>query len=180
MSLILHPDPLLKKVSAPIFSSIPDDKELQNLVSNMYKVMETFGGVGLSAIQLGIPRSVFVLKIGGEKQTVINPSFKKTSDTFSYENEGCLSVPAVYTRIRRPEKIEVEFFDEKGERQTKTYEGIWARAFQHEYDHLCGVTFFDRMTVLQAKTVMKKFKKFTNIIPAKYFTGITPEEAENL
>jgi peptide deformylase len=176
MSLVLYPNEILTQKSNLIVSSIPDDKELQRLIAGMYNIMETLGGVGLSAIQVGVPRSVFVLKIDGIKQTVINPSIKKTTEEFSYENEGCLSAPGVYTRIRRPENVTVEFFDEYGVKQERQYGGLWARAFQHEYDHLQGLTFFDRMNFVQANSALKKYKKFTKIIPKEYFTGALTSE----
>lgn len=167
MSLVIYPSPLLKEKSFPILSSIQYDNELQKFIEEMYSAMETFGGIGLSAIQLGIAKSIFVLSINGERQTVINPCILETSDEFSYENEGCLSIPQVWTRVRRPETIKVEFFNEKGEKQTKEYKGIWSRAFQHEYDHLCGLTFFDRINKYQAQTVLKKYKKNTMSFPFK-------------
>ncbi len=179
MSLLLYPNTKLNEKSNLILNSIPDDKDLQKLIKKMYAIMDTFNGVGLSAIQVGLPLSLFVLDINGEKQTVINPQYTPALDmgaeggliksAYSYEQEGCLSAPAVFTRIRRPEKIEAKFFDEKGELQVRTYTGLWSRAFQHEYDHLCGITFFDKMTTIQRAAALKKYKKITSKIPKEYF-----------
>jgi peptide deformylase len=185
MSLILYPNPKLKEKSSLILNSIPDDKDLQKLIKKMFSIMDAFNGVGLSAIQVGLPLSLFVLKVGGERQVVINPQYIPVENAepvdgvltsaYSYEQEGCLSAPAVFTRIRRPEKIDAKFFDEKGELQVRTYTGLWSRAFQHEYDHLCGITFFDRMTTIQRAAALKKYKKITSMIPKEYFEQTAEE-----
>lgn len=179
MSLILYPNPKLKERSQLILNSIPDDKDLQKLIKKMFSIMDTFNGVGLSAIQIGVPLSLFVLKVNGVRQVVINPVMTLIESTasvdgvmqsaYSYEQEGCLSAPAVFTRIRRPESIHVKFFDETGTLQEHTYSGIMSRAFQHEYDHLCGITFFDKMTSIQRTAALKKYKKITSLIPEEYF-----------
>lgn len=188
MSLLLYPNSKLKEKSSLILNSIPDDKDLQKLISKMFSIMDAFNGVGLSAIQVGIPLSLFTLKIGGEKQVVINPQYTPVLDmesndgvlksAYSYEQEGCLSAPAVFTRIRRPEKIEAKFFDEAGVLQVRTYTGIWSRAFQHEYDHLCGITFFDKMTSIQRAAALKKYKKITSKIPKEYFEQAAEEASK--
>jgi len=173
MSLVLYPNPMLKEKSKLIVNSIPDDKNLQKLINKMVTIMDTFNGVGLSAIQIGVPLNLFVLRVNGVRQVVINPSIITVSKEFSYENEGCLSAPAVYTRIRRPEGLSVKFMDETGTMQERTYTGLMARAFQHEYDHLCGVTFFDRMNTIQRAAALKKYKKITDKIPKEYFEQAT-------
>lgn len=182
MSLILYPNPKLKEKSQLILNSIPDDKDLQKLIKKMFSIMEVFNGVGLSAIQVGVPLSLFVLKIDGVRQVVINPTFTSELnvikdgvmvDGCTYEQEGCLSAPAVFTRIRRPDTIHATFFDEAGTMQKRTYTGIWSRAFQHEFDHLCGISFFDRMNGIQRSAALKKYKKITATIPKEYFEQIT-------
>lgn len=155
--LIVYPNPALHQKSIDV--QFPLDKELIKYIADMYPAMETYGGIGLSAIQLNKPLNLFILSIDGMRQTIINPVIIESSEEHSYNKEGCLSIPGLWTHIRRPEIIKVQFVDEQGEQHTKNYSGLWARAFQHEYDHLNGLTMFDRMSTLQAQSALKKYKK---------------------
>lgn len=166
LKLVYFPDKKLNEKSHPIIESIPDSKNLQNLIKSMYLTMEMSRGIGLSAIQVGVPLALFVLNVNGKKQTVINPSITKldTEENSTFEHEGCLSMPYVSTRIRRPAKIEVSFFDETGKNITTEYDGLMARAFCHEYDHLQGITMYDKVDSISKQSLMKKVKKVEKIL----------------
>ena len=155
MDLIYYPNKILNEKSIESERNM----EIDTLISKMYVTMRQHNGVGLSAIQVGINKRIFILDIDGVKQTVINPSVISQSNDFSYEIEGCLSVPDTWTRIRRPESVIVSFQDENGTNHERKYSGLWSRAFQHEYDHLEGLTFFDRMNELQRNSVLKKYNR---------------------
>lgn len=158
LKIVYFPSKKLNQKSVQIIESIPDSKNLQNLIKSMFITMEMQRGVGLSAIQVGVPLALFVLNIDGNKKTVINPSIK-TQEGHSFENEGCISIPLMRTRVVRPEKIEVSYMDEFGVLNEKTLTGFEARAFCHEYDHLQGLTMLDKITSIARNSLLKKYKK---------------------
>ncbi len=154
------PSGVLKQKTAIILSSIKDDSGLQKMLEDMKHTMMLMGAAGLAAPQVGVPLACFVVRDQERVLKVINPQIiKSTGDT--YENEGCLSVPGVFTRINRSASIEVSYMDEDNNPITETLTGLLARAYQHEYDHLQGKMFFDRMTEVQKKSSLKKMKKWT-------------------
>lgn len=155
--IVYYPADILKVQSKFFIQDIAKDDKLQVFIQKLHDTMKAFNGVGLSAIQVGVPLALFVLNVDGP-ETIINPIILKTEGA-SYEKEGCLSVPGVFERIQRPASCEVSFFNEKGDKVNKTYTDLKARAFMHEYDHLMGKTFFDRMNFVQKESAQKKLSK---------------------
>lgn len=123
------------------------DENIRRLVEKMTDVMLENKGVGLAAPQVGVSLRLFIISLDGKKETVkvyINPTVTTTGELYSIE-EGCLSVPGVYTKIRRYKKCSVTATDLNGNEFTDQAEGLYARALQHEYDHIEGMTIVNRM-----------------------------------
>ncbi len=166
LDVLMYPHPALKEVSQLVTTTIPGDLTLQNLIVDMEATLRRYNALGLAAIQVGVPLRVLIVRepVTDKITVVINPIVKSSSGE-SYENEGCLSVPGVFTRIRRPQTIEVEFFDQHGIRHTTGQSDQMARAILHEIDHLNGVVFLDKMTSVQKNSALKKLK----VVKRKYF-----------
>ena len=123
------------------------DDNIRRLVEKMIDVMLENKGIGLAAPQVGVSLSLFIISLDGKKETVkvyVNPTVTPTGELYSIE-EGCLSVPSVYTKIRRYKKCSVTAMDLDGKEFTDQAEGLYARALQHEYDHIEGMTIVNRM-----------------------------------
>lgn len=121
-------------------------------------------GIGLAAIQVGVPRRILVIDVsreGEEKQpqVFINPKIVKSSDERSVYEEGCLSIPDYYAEVERPATVSVEYLDRDGKAQTVEADGLLATCLQHEIDHLNGVLFIDYISRLKREMVIKKFTK---------------------
>ena len=171
-------DPVLRKVGDEISADYPN---LQELIVNMYDTMYNAYGVGLAAPQIGLAIRLFVIdtepfsdsddlskeeqeQLKGFKQTFINAKMlKEEGEEWSF-NEGCLSIPDVREDVYRNEKITLEFYDENFNKRTEVYDGLIARVIQHEYDHIEGILFTDKIAMLK-KTLIKK--KLQNIMDGK-------------
>ena len=159
--LIILPDPVLRQVSKPIERV---DADLQRLVDDMLETMYDAPGIGLAAIQVGVPRRMLVIdlsKEGEEKQPLvfINPEIVSSSDDRSVYEEGCLSIPDYYAEVERPAKVTVKYLDREGKEQSVEADGLLATCLQHEIDHLNGVLFIDHISRLKREMVIKKFTK---------------------
>ncbi len=171
-------DPVLRKVGADIAADYPD---LQEFIVNMYETMYNAYGVGLAAPQVGLAIRIFVIdtepfsdsedlskeeqnQLKGFKQTFINAKMLKEEGEEWGFNEGCLSIPDVREDVYRKEKITLEFYDENFNKKTEVYDGLIARVIQHEYDHIEGILFTDKIAMLK-KTLIKK--KLQNIMDGK-------------
>jgi len=173
-------EPVLRKVGEEI---TPDYPNLKEVIANMYDTMYNAYGVGLAAPQVGLAIRLFIvdtepfrdndelskeeqLQLKGFKKTFINAKMlKEEGEEWSF-NEGCLSIPDVREDVFRKEKITIEYFDEDFNKKTEVYDGLIARVIQHEYDHIEGVLFTDRISTLK-KTLIKK--KLQNIMDGKAF-----------
>lgn len=136
-----------KVLSTPAEPVTRVDRQIRALVERMAEVMVQLKGIGLAAPQVGVPLRLFIVSLDGTKQNVkvfINPKLRCSGPLESKE-EGCLSVPGVYTQIRRYNNCEVMAIDLEGRRFTETAEGLYARCLQHEYDHIEGITIVQRM-----------------------------------
>lgn len=135
-------DPILDKHSKEVKEITPRIKEL---ISDMYETLTEANGVGLAAVQVGILKRIFIINIDDDnKGTFINPVIKSTEgEVLDYE--GCLSVPKKTGKVNRPQKVTVEAFDEDMKPFTLTVEDLYARAICHEYDHLDGILYVDRV-----------------------------------
>ena len=138
-NLVKDPDPMLRKISRPIEKF---DDRLHTLVEDMIDTMNEANGVGLAGVQVGILRRIFVIDVGEGPQEFINPEIIEKSGSQT-DSEGCLSFPGLYGEVTRAMKVKVTAYDRFGNKFTKEYEGLGARAVQHENDHLDGKAFVD-------------------------------------
>ena len=167
--LIILPDPILREVSSPL-EAIND--ETRRLADDMLETMYDAPGIGLAAIQIGVPRRMLVLDVSkdGEEKTplvFINPEIVASSDARSVYEEGCLSIPDYYAEGERPATISVRYLDRDGKEQTIDADGLLATCLQHEIDHLDGVLFIDHISKLKRDMVIRKFTKAAKTRGAK-------------
>src|SRR5678816_939247 len=161
------PDPVLRQISKPVE---PFDDTLKTLVTDMLETMYEAPGIGLAAVQVGVPVRLLVIDLqepeqeGGEPvrdpKVFINPEILWHSDTEVPYTEGCLSVPEQYAEVMRPDKIRARWQDEKGKAYEEEIEGLLAVCLQHEMDHLNGVLFIDHLSRLKRDMVLKKLAKW--------------------
>ncbi|MEC4114613.1 peptide deformylase [Myroides pelagicus] len=181
LSIVGYGDPVLRKVGDNITQ---DYAGLQELIQNMYETMYSASGVGLAAPQVGLPIRLFVIdaapfaELEGNteeeaaflrtlKKTFINAKIlKEEGEEWSF-NEGCLSIPDIHEGVKRKERITIEYYDENFVRHEEVFDGLAARVIQHEYDHIEGVLFTDKISSLKKKLISKKL---TNILEGKIFT----------
>lgn len=159
--IITLPDPILRKVSAPIERV---DAEILRLADDMLETMYAAPGVGLAAIQVAIPKRLLVIDTADDEEeprplTFINPEIVKLGDELRTHEEGCLSIPDVRIEIERPGSVTVRYIDRAGKRQELVAEGLLATAIQHEIDHLDGKLIIDFLSRLKRDIVVRKFKK---------------------
>ena len=144
--IVAYPNPVLREKAKEITEITPD---LLQLAEDMIETMKKGDGVGLAANQVGEAKRIIVVNLGKEAGVFINPKIVKTSKKKQILEEGCLSFPGVYFKIKRPEKVEVEFLNEKGESMKIEAKELLACVFQHEIDHLDGILFIDRLSFWQ-------------------------------
>ena len=161
LELVKAPDPRLKLVSQPVADV---DKSLRRFMDDMVETMYAENGIGLAAIQVGVPKQVAVIDLdpGGpnSKQLyIINPRIVEASGELSTFHEGCLSVPEVWDDVKRPARLTVEYTDEHGNKQTAPADGLFATCLQHEIDHLNGRLFIDHLSKLKRSIALRKSAK---------------------
>ena len=159
--ILLVPHPVLKQVSKPVETV---DDELRALMDDMLETMYAAPGIGLAAIQIGVPKRMLVMdldqKDGGRKPRLfINPKVVWASEELAKMEEGCLSVPEVWEDVERPARITAEYLDRDGALQTLEADGLLATCLQHEIDHLNGVLFIDHISRLKRGIAMRKLTK---------------------
>jgi len=159
--IIVLPDPLLRLVSKPVAVV---DGDVRKLWDDMLATMYAAPGIGLAAVQIGVPRRLLVAdlaKEGEEKKPlfVANPEIVWASEALSDYEEGCLSIPEYYDMVSRPSEVKVRYLDRQGEPQEIHATGLLATCLQHEIDHLNGVLFIDHISRLKRDRVVKKFTK---------------------
>ena len=161
--ILTAPDPFLKQISKPVDSVT---KEIQDLMDDMLETMYDAPGIGLAAVQIGVPLRVIVIDIAwrneeGKKEPMyfVNPEIISTVENLSTYEEGCLSVPDQYAEIDRPEKCKVKYLDYDGNEQIMSAEGMLATCIQHEMDHLEGILFIDHLSNLKKNMIVKKLIK---------------------
>jgi peptide deformylase len=160
-TILTVPDPLLKQASTPV--EIVDD-ELRALMDDMLETMYAAPGIGLAAIQIGVPKRIIVMdlaKEGEDKQPryFVNPEITWSSDELFVYQEGCLSVPEIYDDVERPARVRLTYLDYDGQRVEEEAEGLFAVCIQHEMDHLEGVLFIDYLSRLKRDRAVAKVKK---------------------
>jgi peptide deformylase len=160
--ILVVPNPLLKQVSEPVAGGVDD--ALRALMDDMLETMYAAPGIGLAAIQVGVPKRVIVMDLareGEEKQPryFVNPEiFWRSEETAPYE-EGCLSVPEIYDEVERPARVKLRYLNYAGEAIEEEAEGLYAVCIQHEMDHLEGVLFIDHLSRLKREQAIKKVRK---------------------
>lgn len=160
------PDPRLKTVSTPV-ESIDDDT--RTLIADMFETMYAAPGIGLAAIQVGVPKRLLVMDLQEqedadgkpirEPRVFINPEILDPADEQSVYTEGCLSVPEQYADVERPAACRVTWLDQNGVAHDEQFEGLLATCIQHEMDHLNGIVFLDHLSRLKRQMILKKLEK---------------------
>jgi peptide deformylase len=151
----VYPDPDLRRKAEPVVDFGP---ELRRLVADLWETMEANDGVGLAAPQVGVPLRLAVIAWKGRRFTLINPEILQTEGSEVGE-EGCLSFPGIFEKVRRPDRVLVRARDERGEPFEVRVEGFLARAFCHEIDHLDGRLLIDHLSSLKREFVRKRLKR---------------------
>jgi peptide deformylase len=140
--LVLFPDPRLREVSSEV--SFPVSTDLQVAIHNMFAIMYQYKGIGLSAIQIGVPARIVVADVGEGREIYINPKIERIGGTKKLMNEGCLSFPDVYEKVLRFTKITISYRDLDGNNLTLNTGGLRAHMLQHEIEHLDGILLGDK------------------------------------
>ena len=158
--ILTAPDPRLKEVSHDVDRV---DAEIRMLIDDMFDSMYEAKGIGLAAIQIGIPKRVIVMDLAKDGDTdphvFINPKIVWTSSDALVCEEGCLSVPDIWEDVERPARIKVEHLDRDGHLVTLEAEGLLATCLQHEMDHLEGVLFIDHLSRLKRSMALRRLAK---------------------
>ena len=163
LPVVVYPDKRLKIVSEEVSEF---DAELHTLLDNMYDTMMESNGIGLAAIQIAVPKRILLLCIPDEEGEqsyedlleIINPVISQEQGTIVYQ-EGCLSVPSFYEDIERHEKLTLSYQDRHGNQQSLEAEGLLSVAIQHEFDHLDGKLFIEKLPYLRRKKFEKEYKR---------------------
>ena len=169
MRIFETPDPVLRQISTPV-EAVDDD--LRALVADMFETMYDAPGIGLAAVQVGVPRRLLVMDLQEpadpddpespvvkQPRVFINPEILSASDEKVPYTEGCLSVPDQYAEVMRPDRIRARWLDERGKAHEEDLDGLLAVCLQHEMDHLEGVLFIDHLSKLKRDMVLKKLAK---------------------
>ena len=159
--ILTEPDETLRQISKPVDNV---GKEEQRLMNDMLDTMYSANGIGLAAIQIGVPKRIIVMDLSKDEQKkepryFINPIIKNKDIKKSTYEEGCLSVPNQFAEIDRPSQCDVEYLDYDGHKQTLHAEGLLATCIQHEMDHLEGILFIDYLSKLKKSMIVKKLSK---------------------
>jgi peptide deformylase len=159
--ILIIPDKRLRLKSDPVKAV---DKPLRALIEDMFETMYAAPGIGLAAIQIGVPQRVVTMDLAKkdepkQPQVFINPEVTWASDEKAVYEEGCLSIPEYYEEVARPKAVKVKYLDLDLKPQEIEAEGLLATCLQHEIDHTNGVLFIDHISKLKRDMVVKKFKK---------------------
>ena len=180
LRIVKYPHPALRYTSRPVEQI---DDELRGIVRSMFDLMYEARGVGLAANQVGLPFRFFILNVTADPEqkdqelVFINPEIVKRH--FSAEDEeGCLSIPGVYFKVRRPRKIKVRAFDLAGEQIEIDADALFSKAIQHETDHLAGKLFIDHLGALTRHSLKGKLREFEKEFRQAQADGEYPEDAE--
>ena len=159
--IITEPNKILRQVSQPVPKVT---KQEQLLMDDMLETMYNANGIGLAAIQIGVPKRIIVIDISKKEEKknpmyFVNPVIKTKNKNLSTYEEGCLSVPDQFAEVERPSKCEIEYLDYNGEKRFIKANGLLATCIQHEMDHLEGILFIDYLSKLKKSMIIKKLTK---------------------
>ena len=162
--ILTEPNKILRQVSLPV-TKVERDEKL--LMDDMLETMYNANGIGLAAIQIGIPKRIIVMDISKDKKIkkplyFVNPIIKNKNSNYSTYEEGCLSVPEQFAEVDRPSTCEVEYLDYNGKKNFLSATGLLATCIQHEMDHLEGILFIDYLSKLKKSMIVKKLSKQKN------------------
>lgn len=161
LTLVEETDPILTKPSAEFdFNNPPFDAK--EFAQKLYDTMTRNNGLGLSACQVGVPYRIFSIRIDSDPLVIFNPNIIDQSDNIVLLDEGCLSFPVLYMKIKRPDWVKIRYQTSDGEFHTRKYVGMTARVILHEYDHMEGITFKDRASKLVLDRALKKQRILKN------------------
>ena len=166
LPILEAPDPRLRVISTPV-DTIDDD--LRTMIADMFETMYDAPGIGLAAVQVGVPRRVLVIDLQEEEgddgkpvrdpRVFINPEIIDPAEDWTVYNEGCLSVPDQYAEVERPESCRARWMDLDGAQHDERIEGMLATCLQHEMDHLEGILFIDHLSRLKRDMILRKLAK---------------------
>jgi peptide deformylase len=161
LDILTVPNPVLKQVSKPV-ERVDDD--LRRLMDDMLETMYAAPGIGLAAIQVGVPKQVIVMDLARqgeppEPRYFVNPEILWASEETAPYEEGCLSVPEIYDEVDRPARVKLRYLDYHGKEVTEDAEGLFAVCIQHEMDHLKGVLFIDHLSRLKRDRAVARVRK---------------------
>ena len=164
LPILEFPDPRLRTKAVPVHPSWLAEADTQALFDAMFETMYAAPGIGLAAIQVGVPKRVIVMDLapqGEERQPryFVNPEIVWASEELASYEEGCLSIPEVYDEVERPARVKLRYLNYDGEPVEEDAEGLFAVCIQHEMDHLEGVLFIDHLSRLKREQAVKKVKK---------------------
>jgi peptide deformylase len=159
--ILVVPNPILKQVSTSV--EVVTD-ETRALMDDMLETMYAAPGIGLAAVQIGVPKRIIVMDLAREGEPkqpryFINPEILWASEETAPYEEGCLSVPDIYDEVERPARVKLRYLNYQGETVEEDAEGLFAVCIQHEMDHLEGVLFIDHLSRLKREQAIKKVKK---------------------
>ena len=161
LKILIFPDPRLRTVAKAVEKV---DDSVKKLTEDMLETMYAANGIGLAAIQIGVPKRIIVMDLSRneekkEPRYFVNPNIMNINSIKNTHEEGCLSVPEQFAEIDRPSKCEVEYLDYNGKKQLLKADGLLATCIQHEMDHLEGILFIDYLSKLKKSMIIKKLSK---------------------
>jgi len=179
LELVEFPHPALRRPAKPL---VRLDDAVRDAVARMFDIMYDAQGIGLAANQVALPYRMFVVNCAGrrgegEEHVFINPVLSRPRGT-AVQEEGCLSLPGVRMDVRRPERIVVEAWSLEGEPITLDLDGLFARVVQHEFDHLEGRLFTDRLPEAAALEVREQLDEFARVFAGRQSRGELPPQTE--
>tara|TARA_Y100001980_G_C14463788_1_gene245209 strand:- start:173 stop:697 length:525 start_codon:yes stop_codon:yes gene_type:complete len=159
--ILVEPNKLLRQVSQPVDEV---NTEIQKLMDDMLETMYSANGIGLAAIQIGVPKNLIVIDLLTKEKKknpmfFVNPKILKKSSKMSKYEEGCLSIPNLFAEVQRPSECEIEYLDYEGNKKSLKATGLLATCIQHEIDHLKGILFIDYLSKLKRNIILKKLSK---------------------
>ena len=164
--ILTVPDPILKQISAPVAGGVTAAHRA--LMDDMLETMYDAPGVGLAAVQVGVPLRIIVMDIAGKDEPpaprhFVNPEILWASEELKSWEEGCLSVPEIYDDVERPAQVKIRYLNYDGETVEEDADGLFAVCIQHEMDHLEGVVFLDHLSRLKRESAIRKVRKATRV-----------------
>ncbi|WP_430396092.1 peptide deformylase [Ferrovibrio sp.] len=165
LPILVAPDPVLTQISTPV-ETVDDD--IRRTLDDMLETMYAAPGIGLAAIQVGIPKRMLVIDVSREDEEkqplyIINPEVTWVSDDDQAYEEGCLSLPEHYAEVVRPAEVKIDYLDYNGEKRELHATGLLAICLQHEMDHLEGILFVDHISALKRNMILRKLVKLKRL-----------------